>query len=522
MVKEIGKRPAQITIEISEEEILKRISQIEDLDIEDDLREFLIQALRALVRLDQVVGMKDTTIARLRKIFGKKIEKKDKPRPERPKKHPRGNNNGRTGKKDYPGAPTVQHECTDLNKGDRCPECYLGNLYEWEPGIYIRITGSAPLSAVIHETQKLRCGACGKIFEAEFEGKNAPKYDEKAKAIIALLKYKASVPFYRLAKIQKQLYTPMPPSTQWDLMEQLANILISVWKALISIAPEGNLFHQDDTKGKVLELFKENQYRTKSDKKARKGIYTSGILSELSDGKKVILYFTGRKYSGENLTGILRERKSTSVPIVMSDALPSNKIKEREVLETFCNAHGRRKFFDLGKKFEEESKYILDRLEIVYKTDKEAKTKNMCPKKRLELHQEKSKTAIDELEEWFGKAFEKKIVEPNSQLGKSVKYMNKHWHGLTEFMRTPGVPLDNNVLERKLRLPVLNRKNWYFYKTEVGALVGDIIVSVVETAAEAGVNIFDYLVWLQKNKEDVKQNSEKYLPWNFKPEDMIN
>ena len=76
-----------------------------------------------------------------------------------------------------------------------------------------------------------------------------------------------------------------------------------------------------------------------------------------------------------------------------------------------------------------------------YKTDKEAKTKNMCPKKRLELHQEKSKTAIDELEEWFGKAFEKKIVEPNSQLGKSVKYMNKHWHGLTEFMRTPGVPL---------------------------------------------------------------------------------
>lgn len=80
----------------------------------------------------------------------------------------------------------------------------------------------------------------------------------------------------------------------------------------------------------------------------------------------------------------------------------------------------------------------------------------------------------------------------------------------------------NNVLERKLRLPVLNRKNWYFYKTEVGALVGDIIVSVVETAAEAGVNIFDYLVWLQKNKEDVKQNSEKYLPWNFKPEDMIN
>jgi len=46
-----------IRIEISEEEILKRIAQIEELDIEDDFRQFLIQALEALVRLDKIVGM---------------------------------------------------------------------------------------------------------------------------------------------------------------------------------------------------------------------------------------------------------------------------------------------------------------------------------------------------------------------------------------------------------------------------------------------------------------------------------
>jgi hypothetical protein len=38
---------------------------------------------------------------------------------------------------------------------------------------------------------------------------------------------------------------------------------------------------------------------------------------------------------------------------------------------------------------------------------------------------------------------------------------------LTLFLEQPGVPLDNNIIERSLKLAIRNRKNSLFYKTVV-------------------------------------------------------
>ncbi|MBK9038318.1 MAG: transposase [Bdellovibrionales bacterium] len=65
---------------------------------------------------------------------------------------------------------------------------------------------------------------------------------------------------------------------------------------------------------------------------------------------------------------------------------------------------------------------------------------------------------MGELKTWIDKVFPNKLAEPNSKLGAGVKYMQKHWKGLTAFLRHPGAPIDNNILEQQLRTPVLNRK----------------------------------------------------------------
>ena len=284
----------ELRIDITEDEINRRIDQIEALDIDNDLRVFMLEAMDALISLDKIVGMKETTILRLRKIFNKKIEKapaqtkSDDPN----SPHHRGNNNGKNGKKDYPTAPRVFHTHESLKVGTICPECGKGSLSKYEPGIYIRITGSALLRAIVHETEKFRCNACLEILEANFEEKNAPKYDEGAHAIIAMLKYGASVPFYRLEKIQKHLHTPMPASTQWDLMENLGNHLYPIWRSLLKSAAEGNKFFIDDSKAKVLTLLKENKHQSLE----RKGIYTTGLINETEEGK-IVLYLTGRRHA---------------------------------------------------------------------------------------------------------------------------------------------------------------------------------------------------------------------------------
>lgn len=49
-----------------------------------------------------------------------------------------------------------------------------------------------------------------------------------------------------------------------------------------------------------------------------------------------------------------------------------------------------------------------------------------------------------------------------------------------------------------MRQQVLNRKNFLFYKTELGALIGDIICSILKMCESMNVNPLDYLVWIQK------------------------
>lgn len=504
----------KIQIELTEEEINKRLDQIESLQIDSELREFLISAIEALLILDKLVGMKETTIMRLRKIFNKQSEKtpsKTTDADNGDKPHPRGNNNGKNGKKDYPAASRVHHSHESLKAGEICPECQKGTLSKYEPGIYIRITGSSPLKATVHETEKFRCNACLTIFEASYAGKNAPKYDEGVHAIIAMLKYGASVPFYRLEKIQKHLHTPMPASTQWDLMENLGNHLHPIWRVLLARAAEGNKFSIDDTKAKVLSLLKENKHKSPE----RKGIFTTGIISETDEGK-IILYLTGRKHAGENIDQIIKERKSDKRANLMADALAANDKSTYDFIRSHCLTHGRRKFVDHNEKFSEACNFVKEKIANVYKNNKFCKEHNLTPSERLKYHQEHSTASMDNLKTWCEEMIAGKDIEPNSILATEITYLLNHWDGLTSFLRVEGAELDNNELEQKLRLQVLNRKNWLFYKTETGALIGDIICSFLKTCEASAVNPFDYFVWVMNNKDLVKACPENYFPWKFK------
>ena len=110
---------------------------------------------------------------------------------------------------------------------------------------------------------------------------------------------------------------------------------------------------------------------------------------------------------------------------------------------------------------------------------------------------------------------DQKKVEPNCGLGQAISYMLNHWKPLTLFLRVPGAPLDNNICERALKKAILHRKNALFYKTENGARVGDLFMSLIHTCNLAGANPFDYLTELQKHSAELADHPEKWLPWNY-------
>jgi transposase len=91
---------------------------------------------------------------------------------------------------------------------------------------------------------------------------------------------------------------------------------------------------------------------------------------------------------------------------------------------------------------------------------------------------------------------EERRTEPNSGLGKAIRYLLNHWAKLTLFLSQSGAPLDNNVVERALKKAILNRRNALFYRTLKGTQTGDLFMSLIHTCELNQINPFDYLTEL--------------------------
>lgn len=422
---------------------------------------------------------------------------------------------GRMGADKYQGADQVDVKHDHLCEGDACPECEGGKLYEKTPKVIVRIVGQPPLGATVYRLQKLRCHLCGKLFTAsEPEAATGKKYDETAATMIGLLRYGAGLPFNRLERLQRSFEIPLPASTQWDVISAIRSQMVPAHEALIQTAAQGDVLHNDDTTIKILELMKERAAQDDEDD-ARTGMFTSGVVAT-GDAHRIALFFSGRQHAGENLCDVLRHRaKELDAPIQMCDGLSRNLPQELETIVANCIAHARRKFVDIYDRFEDECRYVLECLRVVYHNDKIARQKKMSPKRRLQHHRIKSEQTMQRLHRWLKRQFDEKRVEPNSALGEAINYMLKRWDALTLFLHEPGAPLDNNIAENALKRAILHRRNSLFYRTQTGARVGDMFMSLIYTCELNGTNPFDYLNELQRNADDVAAKPHHWLPWNY-------
>jgi transposase len=427
---------------------------------------------------------------------------------------------GRNGVQAYHGAERVRVRHDSLSHGDRCPQCQRGNVYvQHDPRSLIRVTGMAPLSAKVYQLERLRCGACGEVFTATSpEGVGEEKYDESVPAMVAMLKYGAGVPFYRLEKLQRNMGIPLPAATQWELVRDACESLAPLHDEMIRQAAQGELVQNDDTTMKILEMIASQPEDPDSEGSSdqRKGVYTTGILSKVGQ-QRIALFFTGLHHAGENLERVLSERASTlGPPIQMSDGLSHNTAGDFETIEANCIAHARRYFVDVAPNFPAECRVVLETLREVYRTDARARREKMNDNERLRLHQAESGPRMDRLEKWLDEQITDKKVEPNSGLGEAIQYMQKHWEKLTRFLVVAGAPLDNNLVEQALKRAILHRKNALFYKTQNGAAVGDRFMSIIHSAELAGVNPFDYLVALLRHAKHVAEDPSQWMPWNYR------
>jgi transposase len=449
-------------------------------------------------------------------------EKRDKK--EKPKGH------GRNGVEDYPGARRQKVPHTEMKAGQQCPECLRGTLYQFrgkEPAVLVRFTASIPVDATVYEIERLRCSACQKIYSAPLPVEaQKPKYDETVGAMIGVLRYGAGLPMNRIETLQQDFGIPLPSSTQWAIVDRMAEVISPAYEELARLGAQGEVIHNDDTSMGVLALCKIRQQQRQeaeeedeagnNQKNSRTGCFTSGFVC-LTDGRRIALFFTGEHHAGENMEALLQKRKQDlAPPIQMCDGLSRNLPKSFQTILGNCVSHGRRHFVDVFEDFPEECRFVIETLKEVFKNEDIALQANMTPAERLLFHQSQSKPWMDKLNKWLDEQFEQKKVEPNSGLGKAISYMRKHWEPLTLFLKIENAPLHNNIAERALKMAVLHRKNSMFFKTFRGAHVGDALMSLIHTCRLSNANPFEYLVALQLHREQLKANPQQWMPWNYR------
>lgn len=425
----------------------------------------------------------------------------------KPRKKVKGH--GRHKAEDYKKAKEVKCKHQELKAGGKCPDKYCsGQLQKYKrEAKFTQFEGQALVGATNYRQEVLRCGDCQRTYTADLpQGVKSIKYTPTADAAIALAKYGSGMPWNRLSQLQKSFGVIFSASVMWERCELVANALLAIFIELKIMAALCSVLYYDDTSVKIIDC-------QPSLAEKRKGIRTTCMVADLG-AEKIALYVSGRKHAGDNANELLEKRPPEQQKVIrMSDALSANLVDTADDVVSLCLSHGSRKFVEIKKSNLEYCSYVLEQISKVYENDKETKT--LTPEERLIYHQEKSGPIMKKLKDWIQDKFDKKLVEPNSALGKAFNYLTGHWEGLTCFLKNGLAPLDNNLCERAIKLVVLHRKNALYYRNDTGAAVSDVISSIIQTCKLNNVSAYEYLVAIIENQREARKNPHCWLPWNY-------
>lgn len=443
---------------------------------------------------------------------------------------------GRNSADEYENAAEINCKlCDNQEPGQICPLCGRSKLFEIDPKKVIRLVGNSPVTAFKFVLQQTKC-VCGAIFTADvgdelrevYEGE---KYSPSALAIIIILKYLMGGTFGRLEKMQKNAGIPLPASTQANKIKIMALPVFQAINAeLVNLATNAHVIGFDDTKICTLE-----KRTTINGNKTSKG-YGTAIVAKGFDEENnhVILFnFDVNKHGGQVIFELVANRKRNDLPILVSDAFPSYDGCKSGGIDSNCNVHARRKVIEDDP---DQKGYVCKEILLcyraIYKNEDHCRKENYNDQIRMEYHIEHSTWYFEKITTIFnivmGVVVNPKIKEnfgipntlfpdePNGSTYKAAKYFIDRKGALTIVLRVPGAPLDTNFVEIVIKIIIIIRKNSLFFNNHFSACYAAEILSVLETANYAKINVFEYVEYILANKEDALKNPKKYLPWLYK------
>lgn len=163
------------------------------------------------------------------------------------------------------------------------------------------------------------------------------------------------------------------------------------------------------------------------------------------------------------------------------------------VIETGCNAHGRRKFRDA-----EQSQPVLAKeggtfIAAMYLAEEQAQKQALEGAALLAHRREHIRPIADDFERWLA-AVEPTLL-PSEPLMVAVRYYRNHGDALFRFIDDPEIPIDNSPTEREFQNFAKLRLNMLFAGSSEGAHRACVLLGIVATCRAIRVPVQAYLAW---------------------------
>jgi transposase len=108
---------------------------------------------------------------------------------------------------------------------------------------------------------------------------------------------------------------------------------------------------------------------------------------------------------------------------------------------------------------------------------------------------------------------------------KALKSLREHWQGLFLFVDHPEIPMDNNESERRLRNPVVGRKNYYGSGSIWSGMLTVMLFTTFQTVLKNQIDprrfLLAYFDACAKNGGQAPEDVDAFLPWNLSEEQKI-
>ncbi len=312
---------------------------------------------------------------------------------------------------------------------------------------------------------------------------------------IIVSKFIDHMPFYRqIQRFKRDFYWEVTDSTINEWFVAVCTLLQPLYKVLQQKIREGTYLQVDESPMKVL------------DQDHLKGIH-QGYQWVYYNPELKLVWFNYRKGRGQHGP---KEILSGYSGILQTDGwrVYDKFANVPGIVLVGCLAHARRYFFEAQKTNKPKCEEVLSIIQHIY--GQERHCKEMETGDRQTYRHEYIRPLFDELRKWIDIEV-KKDIEPKSDYGQAVTYINKQWPKLERILQDGRVELDNNLIENKIRPLALGRKNYLFAGSHDAAQRIAMMYSFFGSCQAHDINPYEWLKSVLDRISDTKMTDLKLL-----------